>query len=75
MCSSDLAIQQLTGSTDPVGRLRGRVHRYQGVPVIVTYHPAYLLRQPTEKAKAWDDLRLALRVHAKLLNASAASPE
>jgi uracil-DNA glycosylase len=58
------AIQQLTGSDEPVGRLRGRVHRYQGVPVVVTYHPAYLLRQPGEKAKAWDDLRLALRVDA-----------
>jgi DNA polymerase len=61
------AIQQLTGSTDPVGRLRGRVHLYQGVPVVVTYHPAYLLRQLTEKAKAWDDLRLALRVYDKVL--------
>jgi DNA polymerase len=59
------AIQQLTGSDEPVGRLRGRVHRYQGVPVVVSYHPAYLLRQPSEKAKAWDDLRLALRVDAK----------
>ncbi|MBN8489751.1 MAG: uracil-DNA glycosylase, partial [Burkholderiales bacterium] len=59
------AIQQLTGSDEPVGRLRGRVHRYQGVPVVVTYHPAYLLRQPGEKAKAWDDLRLALRVDAQ----------
>jgi uracil-DNA glycosylase family 4 len=57
------AIQQLTGSDEPVGRLRGKVHQYQGVPVVVTYHPAYLLRQLGEKAKAWDDLRLALRVY------------
>jgi uracil-DNA glycosylase len=42
-----------------VGKLRGRLHRYQGVPVVVSYHPAYLLRQPQEKAKAWDDLCLA----------------
>ncbi|HKX42795.1 MAG TPA: uracil-DNA glycosylase [Burkholderiaceae bacterium] len=53
------AVQSLLRSTDPIGRLRGRVHRYQGVPLIVTYHPAYLLRNPEEKAKAWDDLCLA----------------
>jgi uracil-DNA glycosylase family 4 len=56
------AIQQLLGSSDAIGRLRGRVHQYQGVPVVVTYHPAYLLRQPTEKAKAWEDLCLAASV-------------
>ena len=54
------AVQSLLRSTEPVGKLRGRVHRYQGVPLIVTYHPAYLLRNPEEKAKAWDDLCLAL---------------
>ena len=48
--------------TTPLGRLRGRVYRYQGVPVVVTYHPAYLLRSLPEKAKAWADLCLALRV-------------
>ena len=54
------AVQSLLRSTEPVGRLRGRVHRYQGVPLIVTYHPAYLLRNPVDKAKAWDDLCLAV---------------
>ena len=54
------AVQSLLRSTDPIGRLRGRVHQYQGVPLIVTYHPAYLLRNPEEKAKAWDDLCLAV---------------
>ena len=39
--------------------LRGRVHRYRGVPLVVTYHPAYLLRNLPDKAKAWDDLLLA----------------
>jgi uracil-DNA glycosylase len=53
------AIQQLLGSDEAVGRLRGRVHAYQGVPLVVTYHPAYLLRQPSDKAKAWEDLCLA----------------
>ncbi|MDO5288298.1 MAG: uracil-DNA glycosylase [Pseudomonadota bacterium] len=53
------AVQSLLQTTEPIGRLRGRVHRYQGVPVIVTYHPAYLLRALPEKAKAWEDLCLA----------------
>lgn len=44
----------------PLGKLRGQVHRYEGVPVVVTYHPAYLLRSLSDKAKAWDDLCLAL---------------
>ncbi len=54
------AVQALLRSSEPVGRLRGRVHRYQGVPLVVTYHPAYLLRNPQDKARAWDDLCLAL---------------
>ena len=54
------AVQSLLRSDEPIGRLRGRVHRYQGVPLIVTYHPAYLLRNLADKAKAWDDLCLAV---------------
>jgi DNA polymerase len=53
------AVQALLRSDEPVGRLRGRVHRYQGVPLVVTYHPAYLLRNPADKGRAWDDLCLA----------------
>jgi uracil-DNA glycosylase len=53
------AVQALLRSDEPIGRLRGRVHRYQGVPLVVTYHPAYLLRSPLDKARAWDDLCLA----------------
>jgi uracil-DNA glycosylase len=56
------AVQALLRSDEPIGKLRGRVHRYQGVPLIVTYHPAYLLRNLPEKAKAWDDLCLAAEV-------------
>jgi DNA polymerase len=56
------AVQALLRSDEPIGRLRGRVHRYQGVPLVVTYHPAYLLRSLQEKAKAWDDLCLAASV-------------
>jgi len=53
------AVTQLLKSDDAIGKLRGRVHRYEGIPVIVTYHPAYLLRNLPEKAKAWEDLCLA----------------
>lgn len=54
------AVQSLLQTSEPIGKLRGKVHSYQGVPVIVTYHPAYLLRMPTDKRKAWADLCLAL---------------
>ncbi|MGL6110808.1 MAG: uracil-DNA glycosylase family protein [Rubrivivax sp.] len=53
------AVQSLLRSSEPIGKLRGRVHRYRGVPLVVTYHPAYLLRNLAEKARAWDDLCLA----------------
>ena len=56
------AVQALLRSDEPLGRLRGRVHHYQGVPLVVTYHPAYLLRNLQDKAKAWDDLCLAADV-------------
>jgi DNA polymerase len=57
------AVQSLLRTTDPIGKLRGRVHQFQGVPLIVTYHPAYLLRNLEDKAKAWDDLCLARIAH------------
>jgi DNA polymerase len=53
------AVKQLLKSDDAIGKLRGRVHHYEGIPVVVTYHPAYLLRNLPEKAKAWEDLCLA----------------
>ncbi len=56
------AMQSLLQSTEPLGKMRGQVHRYQGVPVIVTYPPAYLLRNTSDKGKAWADLCLALQV-------------
>lgn len=59
------ALQSLLRSNDPVGRLRGRVHTYRGVPLVATYHPAYLLRNPEEKARTWDDLCLAREVVAR----------
>ncbi|MDT8999648.1 uracil-DNA glycosylase [Paucibacter sp. APW11] len=53
------AVQSLLRSNEAIGKLRGRVHEYQGVPLIVTYHPAYLLRNLVDKARAWEDLCLA----------------
>ncbi|NDY91153.1 uracil-DNA glycosylase [Ideonella sp. TBM-1] len=53
------AAQAVLGVDEPIGKLRGRVHRRGQTPVIVSYHPSYLLRQPGEKAKAWEDLCLA----------------
>jgi len=58
------AAQTLLGSDATIASLRGRVHRYVGVPLVVTYHPAYLLRNLPDKAKAWDDLLLARRTVA-----------
>lgn len=49
-------------ATLPLGKLRGQVHQYEGLPLIVSYHPAYLLRTPQDKAKAWADLCLAREV-------------
>ena len=45
----------------PLGKLRGKIYRYQGIPVVVTYHPTHLLRTPLGKARAWADLCLALQ--------------
>lgn len=63
-----VAAQNLLDSKDPLGRMRGREHRFgeQGLTTLVTYHPSYLLRSPREKAKAWQDLK---RVRALLLDA------
>ena len=56
------AMQSLLQTTEPLGKMRGQVHIYQGVPVVVTYPPAYLLRNQADKGKAWEDLCLALKV-------------
>jgi uracil-DNA glycosylase len=56
------ASQTLLQTTTPIGKLRGQVHRYYGVPLIVTYHPAALLRNPSWKRPTWEDVQLARRV-------------
>ena len=63
LCVGRIAAQNLLGTAAPLGRLRGTAHRHDsGVPVVVTYHPAYLLRSPSEKRKAWEDLKFVVRV-------------
>ncbi|MDR2877113.1 MAG: uracil-DNA glycosylase [Chromatiales bacterium] len=57
-----IASQNLLKTDTRIGTLRGRVHDYAGTPLVVTYHPAYLLRTPLDKRKAWDDLRLVVRL-------------
>lgn len=56
------AATRLLGTESSLASLRGRAHRYRGIPVVVTYHPAYLLRSLPEKAKAWEDLLFARRL-------------
>ncbi len=57
-----IAAQLLLETDEPVGRLRSSRHQLGDTPLVVTYHPAYLLRSPTQKRKAWDDLCLAKRL-------------
>lgn len=59
------AVQALLQSHEAIGRLRGRAHSYRGIPVVVTYHPAYLLRNPVDKRKSWEDLCLAADLYEK----------
>jgi len=60
-----IAAQNLLGCSEPVGKMRGRTHDFGGIPLVVTYHPAYLLRSPSQKAKSWSDLCLATRLVAE----------
>jgi uracil-DNA glycosylase len=59
------AAQTLLGTDATIASLRGKVHRYAGVPLVVTYHPAYLLRNLPDKAKAWADLLFAAKTIEK----------
>jgi uracil-DNA glycosylase len=55
------AATYLLGARQPLAGLRGRVHAFRGMQLIVTYHPAYLLRDPRQKKEAWADLQIAMR--------------
>ncbi len=56
------AAAALLETDEPIGRLRGVEHRFRGTPVVVTFHPAHLLRTPSEKSKAWEDLKFMLKL-------------
>ncbi|HEX2493440.1 MAG TPA: uracil-DNA glycosylase [Steroidobacter sp.] len=72
LCVGRIAAQTLLETTEPIGKLRGVVHRIASErPMVVTYHPAYLLRSPGEKRKAWSDLVLAMRTFERLQEALA----
>ncbi len=60
-----IAAQNLLQTDTPIGKMRGQQYQYADteIPVVVTYHPAYLLRSPREKRKAWQDLQLAIQVY------------
>jgi DNA polymerase len=67
LCVGRIAAQTLLEVDTPIGKLRGTVHRIAGNrPMVVTYHPAYLLRSPVEKRKSWSDLLLAMRTFETL---------
>ena len=71
LCVGRIAAQTLLETDISIGKLRGQLHRIAGNrPMIVTYHPAYLLRSPGEKRKSWADLLLALRTFESLSGAS-----
>ena len=72
LCVGRIAAQNLLNTTETIGRLRGRLHQLAtGRPMIVTYHPAYLLRSPAEKRKSWADLVLAMQTFERLGGAHA----
>jgi uracil-DNA glycosylase len=60
-CLGAVASQALLRTTQSLGRLRGRFHDYRGIRVIVTYHPAYLLRSPDKKRDTWEDMKMLMR--------------
>ncbi len=60
-CLGAVASQSLLSTDRGIGKLRGSFHDYQGIPVVCTYHPAYLLRNPPAKGDAWEDLKLMMR--------------
>ncbi len=58
-----IAAQKLLKTDAPLAQLRGKPHYFSGVPLVVVYHPAYLLRTPIDKRKAWQDLQFAVQLH------------
>jgi DNA polymerase len=62
VCLGRVAAQSLLGSDESVGKLRGRELQFEGIPVVVTWHPAYLLREPAAKRDTWEDVKRVNRL-------------
>ncbi len=67
LCLGLTAAENLLGTHDSMAKLRGRVMHYEGVPVMVTYHPAALLRNPNWKRPAWEDVQAVRKLHDEIL--------
>ncbi|MBI5472245.1 MAG: uracil-DNA glycosylase [Ignavibacteriae bacterium] len=67
LCLGLTAAENLLGTTESMSRLRGRVMQYEGVPVMITYHPAALLRNPNWKRPAWEDVQAVRKLHDELV--------
>jgi len=66
LCLGLTAVENLLQTTESLGRLRGRVLQYEGIPLMVTYHPAALLRNPTWKRPTWEDVQAVRKLHDQL---------
>ncbi len=67
LCLGLTAAENLLGTTESLGKLRGRVMQYEGIPLMVTYHPAALLRNPNWKRPAWEDVQAVRKLHDELI--------
>ncbi len=73
MALGKVAVSNLLATDASIASLRGKIHQYRGIPLIVTYHPAYLLRNLPDKSKAWVDLCFAVRAMTELQDDSASA--
>ncbi len=60
-CLGGIAAQSLLDTNEAVGKMRGKVHSYRGIQVVCTYHPAYLLRNPSAKRIVWEDMKMLMK--------------
>lgn len=67
LCVGTFAAQTLLRSKEPLGKMRGKFHMYQGIPTMVTFHPAALLRNPNWKRPTWEDVQLLRKEYDKLI--------
>ena len=67
-CLGLVAAQTVLNTTTPIGKLRKQIHDYQGIKVVATYHPAYLLRNPNAKKDVWEDMKMMMEAMGKPVN-------